>query len=1219
MKLKKLSKKLSHLLAIATITLPNLTSWPAIADTTTTPSTVIQPNYADDEERAHADNSWAIDNQTDVVNHTGNPVSGANVFEASMSNTGDENNFSTNYINYNGGQFGPDYSIRQFARQTTTPGLYDVFTNIRGNKQRSFEPLSIVLISDHSSSMETVVDGHSRMYYLDQAIENFVDTIQTVMTENGMDQDLIRVGNVAYGNTLYNSGTRYVPIGNMSTNATLLKNATPTDPDANQGTFTQTGLREAGNMLGASSEAGRKKVAILVTDGVPTLSNRITTANDTNNNSEIEIGEVTATTTTQNAVLGSNTFAHNVTNPGTYPIDGSGSRAGLSSRHLFGATTGPVYNSVFPATLYQSQQLKDAGIEVQGIGIEMPEDDNYTAAGEGGTNPYWPAFTNNQILTLMKQLVTNDELFQNVINPAELTAYLRKNLLDLLSTVQSGTAQIKIGNQFEIEPNSLSTQYFEGQTASTAQSYTATYDDSNKTINLDNLNLGQNEQEQFQEIQIHHQVRIQTERIDFSPDTWRFISDPDQTYFVPNPAIDSTQLPFAVPSGRAPGTTIDLTKVWQDMAAENASRPDSIELEIQRDTTVNSGSWQTANYLLAGNKTGDRWTATGIDSLTLDGGEAKVALPLFNNNGENFTYKIVSENGANAYSSSISQDGKTITNTERWQFELIKQSNEDASPAGAAFELKTAAGDVVNTGTSNADGLVIWDIKDFRFSKNTTYHLTETTALPAHNVAGPWTISVSANNTISMSADDENDEDSVYIAIYDEDSATFRVTLVNHRDVKQLNGTKTWVGDSGQEQFRPDHITVELYQNGNLYREIKVPAPSLSEGEISDTWDYDLGLVPVKDLDGNDYEYTVKEITVPHYASEVDGLDISNTLDLINIDINVTKIWEDNNNRAGHRPDSITFQLYQDDEEYGEPVELEGDMQASQWTYTFNNLPEYKNATEKYTYEIRELNVSERYTDEIVKVDDETVNITNTFVPELTDISGQKIWDEDTPDQFMPEEITVELWAYPADEDTDSAPMLIDTQAVSADNNWIYQFTDLPKEDKDGREINYQVREVSIANFSPQYHDDNDELGPFDIQNIFTPNTRDISVTKSWINYDNVLGIRPDSVTVELLRDGEVFLTSTVTADNDWTYTFENLPVYRSSALDEYVYSVREVNVPASYQEGDDNPDDFNLTNTLVETKAVTGDKTWLGDEDVAVVSRCSSGAMATTRWAKLT
>lgn len=53
----------------------------------------------------------------------------------------------------------PAYQIRQYARQTTTPGLFDVFLNVKGNRQVAIKPIDIVLVTEMSGSMNSVFNG----------------------------------------------------------------------------------------------------------------------------------------------------------------------------------------------------------------------------------------------------------------------------------------------------------------------------------------------------------------------------------------------------------------------------------------------------------------------------------------------------------------------------------------------------------------------------------------------------------------------------------------------------------------------------------------------------------------------------------------------------------------------------------------------------------------------------------------------------------------------------------------------------------------------------------------------------------------------------------------------------------------------------------------------------------------------------------------------------
>ena len=63
-----------------------------------------------------------------------------------------------------------------------------------------------------------------------------------------------------------------------------------------------------------------------------------------------------------------------------------------------------------------------------------------------------------------------------------------------------------------------------------------------------------------------------------------------------------------------------------------------------------------------------------------------------------------------------------------------------------------------------------------------------------------------------------------------------------------------------------------------------------------------------------------------------------------------TKVWEDENNRYGVRPDTITVSLLQDN-----VVVATTTTDASKnWEYSFGNWPTYKSQTEKYVYTIEE-------------------------------------------------------------------------------------------------------------------------------------------------------------------------------------------------------------------------------------------------------------------------
>ncbi|MBR4435379.1 MAG: Cna B-type domain-containing protein, partial [Clostridia bacterium] len=74
----------------------------------------------------------------------------------------------------------------------------------------------------------------------------------------------------------------------------------------------------------------------------------------------------------------------------------------------------------------------------------------------------------------------------------------------------------------------------------------------------------------------------------------------------------------------------------------------------------------------------------------------------------------------------------------------------------------------------------------------------------------------------------------------------------------------------------------------------------------------------------------------------------------------------------------------------------------------------------------------------------------------------------------------------------------------------------------------------------------------------------EITVSKVWDDADDRDSIRPKSVFVNLLADGEILQTAELNADNNWTYTFTELYKFGSEGK-EIVYTVKEADIPAGY------------------------------------------------------
>ena len=178
----------------------------------------------------------------------------------------------------------------------------------------------------------------------------------------------------------------------------------------------------------------------------------------------------------------------------------------------------------------------------------------------------------------------------------------------------------------------------------------------------------------------------------------------------------------------------------------------------------------------------------------------------------------------------------------------------------------------------------------------------------------------------------------------------FNITNIHVPKVTKVTVTKVWDDSDNQDGVRPDSITVTL-SNGQtviLNEENDWTAsidnlPMYHDGEkINYTW---------QEEDFDDYELTSNTVDATGYITT-----ITNTHKPSKIDITVSKIWHDDGNGTGKRPENISVTLLADGEEVT-TITLTGD---DNWQYTFSDLNAYKNG-QKIMYSVVENNVPDGY------------------------------------------------------------------------------------------------------------------------------------------------------------------------------------------------------------------------------------------------------------------
>ena len=377
-----------------------------------------------------------------------------------------------------------------------------------------------------------------------------------------------------------------------------------------------------------------------------------------------------------------------------------------------------------------------------------------------------------------------------------------------------------------------------------------------------------------------------------------------------------------------------------------------------------------------------------------------------------------------------------------------------------------------------------------------------------------------------------------------------------------ISGTKTWVDYDNVDNTRPDKIVVNLLQDGKVIR--------TKEVSKNDNWSYSFKNLPKYDNNNNEIKYSISEEKVDKYTTEVVGYNIINTYKATT-KIDVTKTWIDHNNADKTRPDKITIILLKD----GIKIKEQEVSELDGWKYTFDNLEKYNDKNEKIHYTIEEETVN-GYTSII-----DGYNITNKYSGKVKiSISGKKIWkDYNNKDNTRPNEIEVNLV---------KEGKVISTKKVTSANGWEYTFNDLDKYDEQGNEITYEITENKVDGYET-------EINGYDIINTYKAVTS-INGRKIWMDDNNKDNTRPDSITVNLLRNGVIIKSKVVSEEDNWEYSFDNLEKYDEDN-NEIKYSISE-NKVIGYQT---NIIDNNIVNTYnpeIPEEPTNDDKNEEKDDD---------------------
>jgi|GEM_PF-1969964 len=500
------------------------------------------------------------------------------------------------------------------------------------------------------------------------------------------------------------------------------------------------------------------------------------------------------------------------------------------------------------------------------------------------------------------------------------------------------------------------------------------------------------------------------------------------------------------------------------------------------------------------------------------------------------------------------------TNTySDYEADFVKRDSSDDKPVEGASLQILRDGKLVDEWTSGSEKHTVTGLLS-----GVTYTYHEVSAPDGYTTAEDITFVIAEDGKITVTPSDNYDDDYDVIVLYDDKTVARFAKVAANATSTYLEGATLRVTDSAGNVFAEWETTDTIYEVYGL--------------EIGET-------------------YTLSELKAPTgygladditFKIKADGsIDCSSTKtigdvvvivmeDELQKSLTVTKKWVDNNDNDGTRPASIQVYLRGNMKLYGTKVTLSA---ANNWTYTWTDLPAYDSSGKEVEYLVYEVEVS-GYKFSATADENSGWLITNTHDDSTVDVSGVKTWDDgNNRDGLRPDSITVNLLRDGT---------AIDHMTITEADDWSYSWTGLPKY-HEGIAYKYTVTEDAVSNYSFSRGSD------YDIINTYAPGTTSVSVSKAWVDENDIDGFRTDSIKVQLYADGVAYGDPiTLNATNKWTYTWTNL--YEKSAGSTIEYTVDEVEVPTGYTKAitGDATKGYTITNTHKhQVIAISGTKTW--------------------------
>lgn len=441
--------------------------------------------------------------------------------------------------------------------------------------------------------------------------------------------------------------------------------------------------------------------------------------------------------------------------------------------------------------------------------------------------------------------------------------------------------------------------------------------------------------------------------------------------------------------------------------------------------------------------------------------------------------------------------------------------------------------------------------------------------------------------------------------------------FVGSSETVSIKINKKWKDNETQKAHRPEQIIFEISDGKDFNQEVTFGNEENATKVINDLPKYD------KNADEIKYIVTEKRTGLKFYTTEssknVDGNNIEfnfeNTFEIPEdekeTEITLIKRWEDNNNKAGKRPENVVFEIN------GTPnlknsipdQTITGDKKEEEWKKTIK-VEKYNEDGVLINYSATEPEINSEFYKN-VDTNPQDLIITNKFeVPETTiDLIVNKTWEDNKIQaQRRPETLTFQLIANK--KEVKNAVQIVKVEREESVQK--IEFKGLKKYDENGDLINYDIKELENTEFYKSYKNEpirkDDGNIKVDITNKFelpSNNKTKIIATKIWDDTEAQEKNRQDvEFKIKGARtDGKSAITKNITIKkpaivgnikNEWTKELE-VQKYDDNGQ-EIKYSVKELTVPKFYQVIYDENTPLTITNKFIgsqETITLKIKKNW--------------------------